>query len=99
MTFSEEHLHFILKIIDCSTDSQHFSTAPNRTWCQRQLDTLKCERDEGNTLCQHGREIDKWRSHTDYCKFLRVKAAAVDVRFEDYANMELQLLTSEALPT
>ncbi|KAH7346449.1 hypothetical protein BKA65DRAFT_276984 [Rhexocercosporidium sp. MPI-PUGE-AT-0058] len=40
----------------------------------------------------------RWPSHTDYCKFSRVKAAATDVSFEDYAARELLLLCSEALP-
>lgn len=40
----------------------------------------------------------RWPSHTDYCKFSRVQAGMVDVRFEDYAARELLLLCSEALP-
>jgi len=40
----------------------------------------------------------RWPSHTDYCEFSRVQAAAVDIRFDDYASRELLLLCSEALP-
>ncbi|TVY83664.1 Phototropin-2 [Lachnellula suecica] len=40
----------------------------------------------------------RWPSHTDYCKFSKVQAGMVDVRFEDYASRELLLLCTEALP-
>lgn len=40
----------------------------------------------------------RWPSHTDYCKFSRLQAAILDVRFEDYAARELLLLCTEALP-
>ncbi|CZR52197.1 uncharacterized protein PAC_02074 [Phialocephala subalpina] len=40
----------------------------------------------------------RWSSHTDFCKFSRVQAASVDVRFQDYAARELLLLCTEALP-
>lgn len=40
----------------------------------------------------------RWPSHTDFCKFTRIQAASVDVRFEDYAARELSLLCTEALP-
>ncbi|KAK2627775.1 hypothetical protein QTJ16_002421 [Diplocarpon rosae] len=39
-----------------------------------------------------------WPSHTDYYKVSRLKAAATDVRFKDYAEGEMLLLCSEALP-
>lgn len=40
----------------------------------------------------------RWPSHTDFCKFSTVQAAAIDVRFHDYATKELSLLVNEALP-
>jgi hypothetical protein len=40
----------------------------------------------------------RWPSYTDYCKFSRLQAASLDIRFEDYAARELLLLCTEALP-
>jgi hypothetical protein len=41
--------------------------------------------------------LRQWPSHTDYCKFSRLQAATMDVRFEDYAARELLLLCTESL--
>lgn len=97
--FSREHLHFILgdHVLFC-----RFSSFLNRFKPQmvptliRYLEMRKAMKaiEYANAVARSIR----WPSHTDYCKFSRVQAAATDVRFEDYATRELMLLCSEALP-
>lgn len=97
--FSAEHLHFILG--DHHLFYQ-FSTFLNRLKPSlvptliRYLEMRKAMKaiEYANAVARSIR----WPSHTDYCKFSRVQAAATDVRFEDYAARELLLLCSEALP-
>ncbi|CAG8980938.1 hypothetical protein HYALB_00003797 [Hymenoscyphus albidus] len=96
---SAEHLNFILG--DQSL-FQKFTTFLNRFHAHmvptliRYLEMRKAVKaiEFANAIA---RQI-RWPSHTDYCKFSRVQAGAVDVRFEDYAARELLLLCTEALP-
>lgn len=97
--FSREHLHFIL---GDHVLFYRFSSFLNRFKPQmvptliRYLEMRKAMKsiEYANAVARSIR----WPSHTDYCKFSRVQAAATDVRFEDYATRELMLLCSEALP-
>ncbi|KAL2069580.1 hypothetical protein VTL71DRAFT_14259 [Oculimacula yallundae] len=97
--FSAEHLHFILG--DHLLFFQ-FSTFLNR-FRPRLVPTLirYLEMRKAMKAIEYANAVAKsirWPSHTDYCKFSRVQAAATDIRFEDYAARELLLLCSEALP-
>ncbi|CAL3962791.1 unnamed protein product [Diplocarpon coronariae] len=97
--FSAEHLHFILAD---SSFFRKFSSFLNQfkpnlvPTLIRYLEMRKAIKaiEYANSVA---REI-RWPSHTDYYKFSRLKAAAPDVRFEDYAEREMLLLCSEALP-
>ncbi|KAL5318749.1 hypothetical protein ACEPPN_013813 [Leptodophora sp. 'Broadleaf-Isolate-01'] len=97
--FSAEHLNFILGdhllFYQFSTFLNRFRPSLVPTLI-RYLEMRKAMKaiEYANAV---GRSI-RWPSHTDYCKFSRVQAAATDARFEDYAARELLLLCSEALP-
>jgi hypothetical protein len=97
--FSEEHLHFIL---GDHTLFYRFSSFLNNyrphlvPTLIRYLEMRKAVKaiEYANSVMRRIR----WPSHTDYCKFSRLQAATLDVRFEDYAARELLLLCTEALP-
>ncbi|KAH7410826.1 hypothetical protein BKA64DRAFT_703940 [Cadophora sp. MPI-SDFR-AT-0126] len=97
--FSAEHLHFILGdhllFYQFSTFLNRFRPSLVPTLI-RYLEMRKAMKaiEYANSVARSIR----WPSHTDYCKFSRLQAAATDVRFEDYAARELLLLCSEALP-
>lgn len=97
--FSADHLHLILAdhtlFHRFSAFLNHFK--PNLVpTLVRYLEMRKAMKaiDYANSVAR----AIRWPSHTDYCKFSRVQAAATDVRFEDYAGRELMLLCSDALP-
>jgi len=97
--FSVEHLHFIL---GDHVLFYQFSTFLNR-FKPNLVPTLirYMEMRKAMKAIEYANAVARsirWPSHTDYCKFSRVQAAATDVRFEDYAARELLLLCSEALP-
>jgi hypothetical protein len=97
--FSPDHLHFILEDHGLFHRFSSFLNQfkPNLVpTLVRYLEMRKAMKaiEYANAVAKSIR----WPSHTDYCKFSRVQAGNVDVRFEDYANRELQLLCSEALP-
>lgn len=96
---SEEHLHFILGdhalFARFSSFLNHYR--PNLVpTLIRYLEMRKAMKaiEYANAVVKKIR----WPSHTDYCKFSKLKAASQDLRFEDYALRELALLCSEALP-
>lgn len=97
--FSHEHLHFI--IADQAL-FYRFCIFVNRYKPQlaptlvRYLEMRKAMKaiEYANAVA---RKI-RWPSHTDHYKFSRLAAASTDVRFDDYANRELQLLCTDVLP-
>ncbi|KAN0119674.1 hypothetical protein V8E51_001882 [Hyaloscypha variabilis] len=96
--FSEEHLHFILGdhalFYRFSRFLNHYKPHLVPTLI-RYLEMRKAVKaiEYANAVTRRVR----WPSHTDYCKFSRLQAATMDVRFEDYAARELLLLCTEAL--
>jgi hypothetical protein len=97
--FSEEHLHFVLGdhilFYRFSSFLNHYRPHLVPTLI-RYLEMRKAVKaiEYANAVTRRIR----WPSHTDYCKFSRLQAASLDVRFEDYAARELLLLCTEALP-
>lgn len=97
--YSAEHLHTILS--DYS-HSQRFSSFLSRCrphlvpTLHRYIEMRKAMKaiEYANTVA---RSIN-WPSHHDHCKISRPQAAQSDVRFEDYAKCEAQILIREALP-
>ncbi|KAI1008006.1 hypothetical protein K3495_g234 [Podosphaera aphanis] len=97
--FSEEHLHSILSDY---TYSQRFSSFLNR-YRPHLVPTLLryIQMRKAMKAIEYANAVARsinWSSNTDICKFSRMQAAQSDVRFEDYAKREVQILTSEALP-
>lgn len=97
--FSAEHLHFILN--DHSL-FHRFSAFLNRyrpylvPTLVRYLEMRKVHKalEYANAVA---RKI-RWPSQSDHYKFSGLGAASTDARFDDFANKELLLLVSEALP-
>lgn len=97
--FSDEHLLFILQ--DHAL-FQKFSMFINR-FRPHLVPTLVryLEMRKAMKAIEYANAVARnvpWPSHTDFCKFSTVQAAALDVRFDDYAAKELSLLVKEALP-
>ncbi|POS85153.1 hypothetical protein EPUL_003265, partial [Erysiphe pulchra] len=97
--YSEEHLYYVLRD---QTQFQRFMSflnryrpnlVPNLTRYMEMRKAMKAV-EYANALAR----TIQWPSHSDYYKFSRVDAAQTDVRFEDYATREVNVLISEALP-
>jgi hypothetical protein len=86
--FSAEYLNFIL-FYKLSSFLNHYSSHMVPTMI-RYLKMRKAVKaiEYANAIARTVR----WPPHTDYCKFSRLQAASIDVRFEDYAARELLLL-------
>ncbi|KAI6244567.1 Phototropin-2 [Erysiphe necator] len=97
--YSEEHLHYVLG--DQSL-FQRFLSFLNR-YRPNLVPTLTryMEMRKAMKAVEYANAVARmiqWPSQTDYYKFSRIDAAQTDVRFEDYAIREVNILISEALP-
>jgi len=97
--FSADHLHFILQDHGLF---YRFSSFLNE-FRPHLIPTLVryLEMRKAMKAIEYANSVSRtirWPSHSDNCKTTKLQAAVVEVRFQDDANGEMQLLCGEALP-
>lgn len=97
--YSEEHLYYVLRD---QTQFQRFMSFLNRFKPNLVPNLIRyMEMRKAMKAVEYANAVARtiqWPSHSDHYKFSRVDAAQTDVRFEDYATREVNVLISEALP-